>query len=287
MVWPEELLNGFPASISLPSTARLTQSRLAPAGVPWPYRLSRSTCTISSGLNWWGPGARNATAGTTSARLPRSGAWRNATLCRHLSICARWRAPSWRAGLRRVPLLAPLAPHRAPQLALVPIEPQEASFEYSPIRLDVGAVAAAATPAAPEAPPLSAPRAKLRIEENFDAGLGQWVGDLSEWKVDAAGAHTGALALFAPSAELIDYDFEFLARMEGHSLTWVFRAEEMTDYYAASVAIAADGNLVFHRWSVTRDVAGARVSKPLAIRLRSHRRRRGRRNRRRVRPSLS
>jgi hypothetical protein len=268
MVWPEELRNGFPAGISLPSSARLTQSRLAPAGVPWP--TSPEPLDVH-GFIW--PEFVGADGPERDCRMDERAAatvWRLAerdALPPPLDL-RPLASPSWRAGLRRVPLLAPLAPHRAPQLALVPIEPQEASFEYSPIRLDVGAAgAAAATPVAPEAPPLSAPRAKLRIEENFDAGLDKWVGDLSEWKVDAAGAHTGALAFFAPSAELIDYDFEFLARMEGHSLTWVFRAEEITDYYAASLGIAADGNLVFHRWSVTGDVAEARVSKPLAIRL--------------------
>jgi hypothetical protein len=109
-------------------------------------------------------------------------------------------------------------------------------------------------------------RTRLRLEENFDAGLDNWVGDLSEWKVDAAGAHTGALALFVPSIELIDYDFEFLARMEGRSLTWVFRAEEMTDYHAACLAVGPDGSLTFDRWSVAGDVAGARFTKPLGIR---------------------
>ncbi|MGP8247327.1 MAG: hypothetical protein ACLQVN_22785 [Bryobacteraceae bacterium] len=263
MIWPEELLNGFPAGISMPSMVRLAESRLAADGVRWPASPSPDDV---HGFAWpeflaSGGSQRDCRMdGRTAAAV-----WRMAerdALPPPLDLCPLAN-PSWQAGLRRVPLLAPLAPHGVPQLSLVPIEPQEPAFDYSPIRLEV----AAAVPCAPEAPPRVAARTRQRLEENFDAGLGNWVGDLSEWKVDAAGAHTGGLALFVPSIELIDYDFEFLARMEGRSLTWVFRAEEMTDYHAASLAIGADGSLVFNRWSVIGDAAGARFTKPLGIRL--------------------
>jgi hypothetical protein len=262
MNWPQELLNGFPAGISLPSVVRLAESRLAPAGVRWPASPNPDDV---HGFVWPeflasdGIGQDCRMDGRTAGTM-----WRLAerdALPPPLDLCPL-ESPSWQAGLRRVPLLAPLAPHGVPQLSLVPIEPQEPAFDYSPIRLEVAAVGST-----PEAPPRLAARTKLRLEENFDAGLDNWVGDLSEWKVDAAGAHTGALALFVPSIELIDYEFEFLARLEGCSLTWVFRAEEMTDYHAASLAIDTGGSLVFNRWSVIGDVAGARFTKPLGIRL--------------------
>jgi hypothetical protein len=262
MIWPRELRNGFPAGVSPPSAVRLSESRLPPGaaclpsppgpdgvhGFVWPEFIVSRDAQRDSRMD-----------GRAAAMV-----WRLAeceALPPPLDLCPLAR-PCWQAGLRRVPLLAPLAPHGVPQLSLVPIEPQEVAFDYSPIRLEV----AAAAPSTTEAPPRVAARASLRLEENFDAGLDNWVGDLSEWKVDAAGAHTGALALFVPSIELIDYDFEFLARMEARSLTWVFRAEEITDYHAASLAIGPDGSLTFDRWSVAGGVAGARFTKPLGIR---------------------
>jgi hypothetical protein len=263
MLWPQELRNGFPAGISLPSSVRPAESRLAPGGARLPAPPSPADVHGFVWPEFLAPAGTQQDYrmdGRTAAMV-----WRLAerdALPPPLDLCPLAR-PSWQAGLRRVPMLAPLAPHGVPQLSLVPIEPQEPAFDYSPIRLEVSAAA----PSLPEAPPPVAARAKLRLEENFDAGLDNWVGDLSEWKVDAAGAHTGALALFVPSIELIDYDYEFLARMEGHNLTWVFRAEEMTDYHAASLAIDPGGNLVFNRWSVTGDIAGARFTKSLAIHL--------------------
>jgi hypothetical protein len=264
MIWPEELLNGFPAGISLPSIVRLAESRLAPScarlpssphpkevhGFVWPEFMPPDGTERDCRMD-----------GRTAAMVWRLAEREALPPLLDLSTLA---PPSWHAGLRRVPLLAPLAPHGVPQLSLVPIEPQQTAFDYSPIRLEVAAPAA---PAAPEAPLRVATRTKLRLEENFDAKLENWVGDLTEWKVDAAGAHTGALALFVPSIELIDYDFEFLARMEGRILNWVFRAEEMTDYHAASLTVEADGTVVFNRWSVIGDVAGARFTKTLAIRI--------------------
>jgi hypothetical protein len=263
MIWPQELRNGFPAGISLPSRARPAESRLVPGGARLPASPSPDGVHGFVWPEFFAPGGTQRDCrmdGRTAAMM-----WRLAerdALPPPLDLCPLAR-PCWQAGPRRVPMLAPLAPHGAPQLSLVPIEPQEPAFAYSPIRLEVAAAAASL----PEAAPRAAARTKLRLEENFDAGLDNWVGDLSEWKVDAAGAHTGALALFAPSIELIDYDYEFLARMEGRSLTWVFRAEEITDYHAASLAIGPDGNLVFNRWTVTGDIAGSRFTKPLGIRL--------------------
>jgi len=49
----------------------------------------------------------------------------------------------------------------------------------------------------------------IRLEDRFDAGLGNWVGGVSDWKVDVAGVRPGALALFAPSLAMVDYDLEF------------------------------------------------------------------------------
>jgi hypothetical protein len=88
------------------------------------------------------------------------------------------------------------------------------------------------------------------LEEHFAAGWQNWVGGTDDWKVDVAGVRTGSLALYSPSLALSDYDFEFLARLESHSVTWVFRAANFSDYYQATIAVAAAGGYEFRRHAV-------------------------------------
>ncbi len=107
--------------------------------------------------------------------------------------------------------------------------------------------------------------ADVRLEEHFASGCGNWVGDVSDWKLDAAGARTGSLALFAPSIELIDYEMEFLVRVEKAGITWVFRAAELSEYYRAVLRVNPKGGYLFERTAVIGGVAEPVVSKPVTV----------------------
>jgi hypothetical protein len=107
--------------------------------------------------------------------------------------------------------------------------------------------------------------AELRMEEHFENGCGNWVGDVADWKLDAAGARTGSLALFGPSIEMIDYDLEFLVRVEKTTVTWVFRAAELSDYYRLALRINPKGGYLFERTAVIAGVPEPVVSKPVTV----------------------
>jgi len=107
--------------------------------------------------------------------------------------------------------------------------------------------------------------ADLRLEEHFESGCGNWVGDVADWRLDAAGARTGSLALFAPSIELVDYELEFLVRVEKKSVTWVFRASDLTDYYRAVLRVNPEGGYLFERSAVIAGVPGPVVTKPVTV----------------------
>jgi hypothetical protein len=107
--------------------------------------------------------------------------------------------------------------------------------------------------------------ADLRLEENFASGCGNWVGEVADWRLDAAGARTGSLALYAPSLELIDYEMEFLVRVENRSVAWVFRAADTNDYYRASLRITPEGGYEFSRSAVIAGVEEPAVSSPVTL----------------------
>ena len=94
----------------------------------------------------------------------------------------------------------------------------------APIAAASGAEVAVPQPASP-----ATPAASVRIEEHFGSGWDNWMGGMKGWLVDVAGVRTGPLALFVPSLELIDYELDFLARIDTRSLNWVVRAAGSTN----------------------------------------------------------
>ena len=102
----------------------------------------------------------------------------------------------------------------------------------------------------------------IRLEDRFDAGLGNWVGGVADWKVDVAGVRPGALALFAPSLGMADYDLEFLVRIDQKSLSWVFRAADEQNYHLATISNSPQGR-TFTRSSVIEDQPGLSVTTPV------------------------
>jgi hypothetical protein len=100
----------------------------------------------------------------------------------------------------------------------------------------------------------------IRHEEHFDSGWDNWVGGVSDWKVDIAGVRTGSLALYLPTLEMSDYDLEFLARIDTRSVGWVVRAAGKDSYVKCTLTTVDGGKLEFSRAVVREGVAEATVT---------------------------
>jgi hypothetical protein len=144
-----------------------------------------------------------------------------------------------------------LGGHAAPQLTLVPIMPEDRPFGYIP--------SIAVSPAGLSGVP------KATLEEQFDSGLRNWTGGVEDWVLDAAGARTGSLALFAPTIDQRDYDMEFLARIDHRSVTWVFRAANLNEYHLATITSTAAGGYEFGRGTVIGGVSEITATTPILI----------------------
>jgi len=107
--------------------------------------------------------------------------------------------------------------------------------------------------------------ARNNVEERFEDGWKNWSGGFASWTVDAAGARTGSLALFTPSMEWRDYELEFFTRIENHSVSWVYRAASLNDYYMASLTALPDKGFALTRRTVLRGKPGAALTAPLTI----------------------
>ncbi len=99
-----------------------------------------------------------------------------------------------------------------------------------------------------------AARAGISLADDFRAGLRAWPGaDGGGWTLDATGfAQPAGLALYRPSMNLSDYTMEFLGQIDSKALSWVFRAQDTKNYYAAKLSIqpGSPGGFVLRRYSV-------------------------------------
>ncbi len=118
-------------------------------------------------------------------------------------------------------------------------------------------------------------RAAVELSDDFRQGLGEWsgVGEWSKgWSYDPAGfIRPRKLALYTPSLGLEDYRFEFLGAIERKALSWVFRAADVKNYYAARLEVTRGGPLPtveLVRYSVIDGRIGSRKSIPLPIQAR-------------------
>jgi hypothetical protein len=182
---------------------------------------------------------------------------------------------AWSRSETRKVSQTPRTSELTPRFSTVSFEPQEAPFGYSGFKIQSGMpalpVSQAATPrsaqkqaqsklAKQQIKPMRAEA--IRLEDRFDAGLGNWVGGVADWKVDVAGVRPGALALFAPSLGMADYDLEFLVRIDQKSLSWVFRAADEQNYHLATISNSPQGR-TFTRSSVIEDQPGLSVTTPV------------------------
>ncbi len=166
---------------------------------------------------------------------------------------------------------APVAGAQDPQVGVALFVPQDTPFARPSFALmgTLGGVAATSSQASPpsaaatEHTPAPVVIVPVKLEEHFDTGWGNWLGEMAEWKLDAAGVRTGPLALFVPSLDLKDYDLEFLTRIDNRSVTWVYRAEDFDRYYKATIEAVPGGGFELSHCMVTQGVAEGAVSVPL------------------------
>ncbi|HWB83001.1 MAG TPA: hypothetical protein VG675_02590 [Bryobacteraceae bacterium] len=166
----------------------------------------------------------------------------------------------------------PLKIQSASRHALAPFAPQDSLIGYTQIALR-GTVSGSITDSRRSSTRSGiseiAGMPMLRLEENFDGGLGRWAGNTESWKLDAAGVRTGALALFGPSLEMDDYELEFLAKIESRSVSWVFRALNFSNYYMATLAALEGGGHELRRRAVVGGAEEAEQHIPVQAKIRS------------------
>lgn len=116
------------------------------------------------------------------------------------------------------------------------------------------------------------PGAVMRLEENFDSGLSRWAGATEDWRIDAAGVRTGALAFFTPSLGMRDYDLEFFTKIESRGVAWVFRAQDFQNYFVCRISqVGQAGSPAYEltRSAIVGGVEETPVTVALNIKIRS------------------
>jgi len=119
-------------------------------------------------------------------------------------------------------------------------------------------------------------RAAIAYADDFRSGLDAWQSRsnlTTSWSYDAAGfVRPGPLAVFKPTLDLADYRFEFLGEIDQKAIGWVFRAEDLNNYYAMKLVVVKPGplplvNMV--RYAVINGKEGPHVEKPLPLTVRA------------------
>ncbi|HTC35980.1 MAG TPA: hypothetical protein VK724_21560 [Bryobacteraceae bacterium] len=119
-------------------------------------------------------------------------------------------------------------------------------------------------------------RAAISYADDFRSGLDAWQSRsnlTTSWSYDAAGfVRPGPLALFKPTLELADYRFEFLGEIDQKAIGWVFRAEDLKNYYAMKLVVVRPGPLPLVdmvRYAVINGKEGPQIRKPLPMTVRT------------------
>lgn len=119
-------------------------------------------------------------------------------------------------------------------------------------------------------------RAAIAYADDFRSGLDAWESRsnlTTSWSYDAAGfVRPGPLAVYKPSLDMSDYRFEFLGEIDQKAIGWVFRAEDLNNYYAMKLVVVKPGplplvNMV--RYAVINGKEGPHVEKPLPLTVRA------------------
>jgi hypothetical protein len=119
-------------------------------------------------------------------------------------------------------------------------------------------------------------RSAVDLAEDFGDDLQRWVGSggvPGGWVRDTDGfVRPGQLALYVKSIPLADYRMEFLGVIERKSLSFVYRAMDFDNYYAARITIVNPGpipQVALERYAVINGQAGPRtqVELPFSVRM--------------------
>jgi hypothetical protein len=118
-------------------------------------------------------------------------------------------------------------------------------------------------------------RAAISYADDFRSGLDAWDSRsnlTTSWSYDVAGfVRPGPLALFKPTLDLVDYRFEFLGEIDQKAMGWVFRAEDLRNYYAMKFVVVKPGPLPLVdmvRYAVINGKEGPHIHKPLPMTVR-------------------
>lgn len=119
-------------------------------------------------------------------------------------------------------------------------------------------------------------RAAIAYADDFRSGLDAWQSRsnlTTSWSYDAAGfVRPGPLALFKPTLDMADYRFEFLGEIDQKAIGWVFRAEDLKNYYAMKLVVVKPGPLPLVdmvRYAVIDGKEGPQIRKPLPMTVRT------------------
>ncbi len=119
-------------------------------------------------------------------------------------------------------------------------------------------------------------RAAISYADDFRSGLDAWESRSNltrSWSYDVAGfVRPGPLAIFKPTVDLSDYNFEFLGEIDQKAMGWAFRAQDLNNYYAMKLVVVKPGPLpLVHivRYAVINGKEGPHVDKPLPITVRT------------------
>ncbi|MEQ1887078.1 MAG: hypothetical protein ABL967_18595 [Bryobacteraceae bacterium] len=123
--------------------------------------------------------------------------------------------------------------------------------------------------------------APITLHHDFREGLRDWttvalsnpkVDDPRDWKIPTAPSVVGpgTLRIWNQSTKLQNYQLEFQAQIERHSLSWAFRAANPSNYYAAKIQITRPGpqpNADLVRYVMLNGQEMDRVQLPLPLTL--------------------
>lgn len=115
-------------------------------------------------------------------------------------------------------------------------------------------------------------RAAVEMADDFQSGLDNWEGNSQlgpSWSYDRTGfIRPRALGIYRPSMGLSDYAFEFLGKIDQRSLSWVFRASDLNNYYAMKLVDKTGGvtpQMVLVHYAVIEGREGPKKEVPLPI----------------------
>ncbi|HYL38584.1 MAG TPA: hypothetical protein VEV17_21890 [Bryobacteraceae bacterium] len=115
-------------------------------------------------------------------------------------------------------------------------------------------------------------RAAIAFNDDFRSGLDAWESRsnlTTSWSYDSAGfVQPGPLAIFKPTQDLTDYQFEFLGEIEHKAMGCAFRAQDLDNYYALKFTEVRSGPLPsvsLVRYAVIDGKEGPRVEKQLPL----------------------